>query len=65
MTITAEYQMINELIDQVRCNNTVLDAAKQCVQTPDEVQEIEKAIEDNLELIKKARETLKDVPKQV
>jgi hypothetical protein len=64
MTMTAEYQMINELIDQVRCNNTVLVAARQCAQTPDEIREIEEAIETNIALVEKAREALKDVPKQ-
>jgi len=60
--MTAEYQMMNELIDQVRWNCTVLDAVKQCAQSPEDVREIDSALETSKCVIEKARETLKTVP---
>ncbi|MCL2348989.1 MAG: hypothetical protein FWC50_12120 [Planctomycetaceae bacterium] len=62
MTMTAEYQMMNELIDQVRWNCTVLDAVKQCAQSPEEIREIDKALETSRNVIEKAKEALKSVP---
>jgi hypothetical protein len=62
--MSAESQMMHELIDQVRWNCTVMTGMKELAQTPDEIREIEEAIETNIALVEKARETLKDVPKQ-
>jgi hypothetical protein len=62
MTMTAEYQMMNELIDQVRWNCTVLDAVKQCAQSSEEIKQIDNALETSKNVIEKARETLKSVP---
>jgi hypothetical protein len=60
--MTAEYQMMNELIDQVRWNCTVLDAVKQCAKSPEEISEIDRALETSKGVIEKAKETLKSVP---
>jgi len=62
MTMTAEYQMMNELIDQVMWNCTVLDAVKRCAQSPEEIHEIDHALETSKGVIEKAKETLKTVP---
>ena len=62
MPMTAEYQMMNELIDQVRWNCTLLDAVKQCAQSPEDVREIDSALETGKSAIEKTRETLKTVP---
>ena len=62
MPMTAEYQMMNELIDQVRWNCTVLDAVKRCAQSPEEIREIDNALETSKSVIEKTRETLKTVP---
>lgn len=60
--MTAEYQMMNELIDQVRWNCTVLDAVKRCARSPEDISEIDNALETSKSVIEKARETLKTVP---
>jgi hypothetical protein len=62
--ITAEYQMMNDLIDQVKLNSTFLRWAKKYAQTPEETKELETAIASNADMVEKAREALKDVPKQ-
>ena len=59
--MSAESQMMHELIDQVRWNCTVLTGMKELAQTPDEISKVEKAIEDNQGVIARAKETLKTV----
>ena len=63
MSLTAEYLMMNELVEQVEWNCTILTAAKDCAQQPDETGEIDKAIENSKAVIARAKETLKSVAK--
>jgi len=62
MGMTAEHLMMHELIDQVQWNCTVLDAVRQCAQSPEEISEIDHALEASMSVIERAKETLKTVP---
>lgn len=62
--ITAEYQMMNDLIDQVKLNSTFLRWAKKYAKTPEEAKELDETIASNADMVEKAREALKDVPKR-
>ena len=62
--ITAEYQMMNDLIDQVKLNSIFLRWAKKHAHTPEDIREIEETIESNANMVAKANEALKDVPKR-
>ena len=63
MPMRAEYQMMNELVEQVEWNCTILTAAKEIAESSDEIGEIEKAIESCKAVIARAHETLKTVAK--
>ena len=61
--MSAESQMLHELIDQVSWNCTILTAAKEIAESSDEICEIEKTIESCKAVIARAHETLKTVAK--
>ena len=61
--MTAEYQMMNELVEQVEWNCTIFTAAREIAQSSDEIGEIEKALENSKAVIARAKETLKTVAK--
>jgi hypothetical protein len=57
----AEYNMIHELLEQVDWNCTLLEEVRECIQSPEELQRFEAAINDNKKVMEKAKQTLESL----
>ena len=57
----AEYNMIHELMEQVDWTNTLLESAKDCLNTPEELQKVDTVLHDNTRVMEKARASLETI----
>ena len=56
-----EYNMICDLIDQVKSNCFVLEEAREIVETPEELQKFDAMLDGNKKVIEKAKQTLESL----
>jgi len=59
----AEYNMICDLVDQVKWNNVWLEEIREIADTPEELQKFDAMLNDNKKVMEKARQTLESLKK--
>ena len=57
----AEYNMICDLVDQVKWNCVWLEEVREIADTPEELQKFDNMLNDNKKVMEKARQTLESL----
>jgi len=57
----AEYNMICDLVDQIKWNSVLLEEVHEIADTPEELQKFETMLNDNKKVMEKARQTLESL----
>ena len=57
----AEYNMICDLVDQIKWNSVWLEEVKEIADTPEELRKFDAMLNDNKKVMEKARQTLESL----
>jgi len=59
----AEYNMICDLVDQIKWNSVWLEEVKEIADTPEELRKFDAMLNDNKKVMEKAKQTLESLKK--